>query len=570
MEKQSGILKDEFEVRHIQYVQSSEDPEGDACIVKEIIHHPDGTSEPNLRVIRNYQRPWYITKEGFRGHPYKKGSEFLNKLQRFETNDRMMPAKIAKVLNKNRKNLNMRLLARSQYLYGTDITSPVLLKKSYQDHYNGPETISTLAVLDIETNVRSAPLPEDQEIIYIGLTMKNKAFLCYTKEFLKGIANPDQKLQEAFDTYLGDKKRSRGITLETLQVNDPGEAVYETIKRAHAWAPDFLVIYNVDFDLSVMLKMCNKYGYDENYVFSDPNIPPDLKHIIYNRGAAKRVSSSGKVLSFNPWERWHSLIAPASFYLVCAMSTYAFIRKAEGNELSYKLDDVLEKNIGQRKLNFSFADHITDRTEWHFFMQANYKIEYGIYCLYDCIGVEELDEKTMDISTTLPGLIGISEYQNFNSTPKQLADDMHFHYLYNENSVIDSTSDQMRDEELDNMVPTMAGWIITLPTHLVADNGMRIVKNMSEQPTLYRGHVSDLDVRSAYPWGEITMNVGKETTAYEICRIENVTINEQRIVGLNITGGATNAVEYCNIIHKLPTLEVMSELVAKELLKQVA
>lgn len=550
----------QYEAKFVVTVPSLKDDQGDACIVKEVIHHPDGRQEPHLRVIRNFQRPWHITREGHRTHPEKKASELLSKVQQFKSNDRTMAQRICKVFKRNTLNLNMRRIARSPYLYGSDITAAAILKKLYQDKYPEATSTNTVAVLDIETDVRSAPLPDQQDIIYIGLTMKDKAFLCYTEKYMEGVTDVDAKLQAAFDKYLGHKKKSRNIKLETMLVKDPGHAVAEAMARAHKWMPDFLAVFNIDFDLSVMLRMCEKYGYDQHQVFSDPAIPPDLRFVNYKRGSAKRVSASGKVLSFNPWERWHSLLGPASFYPVCAMSTYAFIRKAEGNELSYKLDYLLEKTIGERKLDFEFASHITDTTEWHFFMQKYYKIEYGIYCLYDCIGVEEMDEATSDLNTTLPELTGFSEFQNFNSTPTQLADDLHFFYQDKLNSVIGSTSDQMRTE-MDDKVVSMEGWIITLPTHLVEDNGLRLIQGMMHQPTHFRGHVADLDIRSAYPWGEICMNVSKETTTYEVCMIERLSNVEQRIVGLNLTGGATNAVEYCNLVHKLPTFqELLTEI----------
>ena len=545
---------DQLEVKHVVWVPSVEDEDGDACVVKEVIHKADGRRIPNLRVIRNFQRDWYITREGYRKHKDKKGSEKLSRLQKFSTNDRMLPKKLAKVLRKSPSNPQLRRLAQSPYVYGTDISSPAILKKMYKEKFPGATTPNTLAVLDIETDVRSAPLPENQEIIYIGLTMKDRAFLCYTKKFIAGIADPDKKLQEAFDKFLSKEKKARNIKLETMMVEDPGHAVYEAIKRAHAWMPDFLVIYNLDFDMSVMMKMCRKYGYNINQVFSDPSIPPDLQYVDYIQGKAKRITSSGKVMSFNPWERWHTMLAPASFYPICAMSTYAFIRKAAGNELSYKLDDILAKVIGKRKLNFSFADHIEDTGEWHFFMQAQYKIEYGIYCLFDCIGVEELDEETTDLEITLPELTGFSEYKDFSSTPKQLADDLHFFYLEKRQSVIAAVSNQMEDE-LDKYVVGMDGYIITLPTQLVDDNGLRIIEGMPEQATLYRAHVADLDIRSAYPWGEVTMNVSTETTVLEMYKIEGVPQEVLKVVGLNLSGGISNAVEYSTNIHQLPTFK---------------
>lgn len=245
------------------------------------------------------------------------------------------------------------------------------------------------------------------------------------------------------------------------------------------------------------------------------------------------------------------------------MGVYAFIRKAKGNEKSYGLDHILNKVLGERKLNFVEADGLV-KLAWHEFMQSKYKIEYLIYNLFDCIGVELLDEKTKDLSISLSELCGSSPYRLFSSTPKQLAEDLHFFFLKH-GRVICCISDKMADE-LDDLVIGTEDWIITLATHLVEVNGLKCIEDVEELQTLIRLYVSDLDIRSAYPWGEIILNASKGTTMLELVRIEGVSEGDRRRVGLNLSGGVTNAINYCETIHAHPGLHTfyMSYLGYKE------
>lgn len=63
-----------------------------------------------------------------------------------------------------------------------------------------------------------------------------------------------------------------------------------------------------------------------------------------------------------------------------------------------------------------------------------------------------------------------------------------------------------------------------------------------------------LDVKSSYPYTEIFLNISKATTMLELSSIEGVSEEVRRRVGLNLTGGDTNAVEFCTKVYKAPTL----------------
>jgi hypothetical protein len=462
------------------------DETADALFVKESVHLSDRTTRSRLVMKPNVERDFYITRPGYRNHKDKKEYEYVTRLQKNTCTQRQLPTRIARALGVGYNNLNLRHLARSPYLYGTDISITALEKHKYQTKW--PECVSenTLAVIDIETNV----LDGSGDILCISLTMRSKCVLVVTRKFLGTTNNPEEKIQAAFTKYLGHYQQSRNINLEIAIVDTPGLAVKKIMDYAHDWKPDWLVAWNINFDLKEMFTALEREHMSVADVFCDPSVPPEYRVADYIEGPKQKKTASDRYMSLNPWERWHTFKVPSCSYWICAMSTYAFIRKAEGQESSYGLDAILHKVLGERKLKFDVADGYT-KLEWHQFMQANYKVEYLIYNLFDCIGVELLDEKTSDLRITLPELIGVSDYSNFNSTPRQLADDLHFAYQAEEQpGIIASTSDQMFDE-LDEITVSMDGWIITLATHCNVDNGLKIIEEFPDLSTLIYGWVAD-------------------------------------------------------------------------------
>lgn len=70
--------------------------------------------------------------------------------------------------------------------------------------------------------------------------------------------------------------------------------------------------------------------------------------------------------------------------------------------------------------------------------------------------------------------------------------------------------------------------------------------------SVYR-FVSDADIGATYPTGEIIMNLSRETTMLEFCKIKGIAPDRQRAIGLDVTGGPANAIALCCEVLKAPT-----------------
>lgn len=63
-----------------------------------------------------------------------------------------------------------------------------------------------------------------------------------------------------------------------------------------------------------------------------------------------------------------------------------------------------------------------------------------------------------------------------------------------------------------------------------------------------------LDVSASYPNGECVFNISKETTKKELISIEGVSEHTRRMQGINLSAGASNAVEFTTGMFKMPTM----------------
>jgi hypothetical protein len=456
----------------------------DYHLVKEIIHYSDKTTKPNVRLIRDFKRPFWITRKGFQNHQQKKEWEELEKVVRFECTQTNLARSISRALNQYGFKGSLRQLFRNPYIYGADILSTAVLKRSYQDKFPTLLTEYTEAAFDVETDT----IRGTDEIIMATLSYGSRVITCIQKSFVEGYADVENQLRTRLIKYLGPYVEKRKINWEVKFVDREVDIVIECFKKAHEWEPDFVAIWNIDFDLTKMLKALERAGIEPKNVFCDPSVPEKYKFFKYEQGNKQKVTASGKVTPIKPAMQWHVVYCPSSFYFIDAMCAYRHIRNGEAEKPSYALDAILEENLGIRKLKFEEANGLTG-IDWHQFMQEKYPLEYVIYNVFDCVSMEELDEKTNDLRLSLPMMSGCSDFKNFKSQPRRLADNLHYYALEN-NRVIGTTSDQMTDE-VDKETLGLDHWITTLPAHLVMDNGLRIIQENEFLSTNIRGHVAD-------------------------------------------------------------------------------
>lgn len=545
------------ECRFAVFCEPYDNNSGDLHVVKEVQHIKGGGTRTELKFVHNFRRPFWVTKKGCQNHEQKKEGELISRVDRYMSTQSQLSNNIARALGMPWFNGDPRHLSRSPFLYGSDLLSTGVIKRHYEDKFPDTKTPYSVAAFDTEKDM----INDTEEINMATVSFGSKVFTAVQKSFVEGIGDVSNRAHAAMRKYMGDTMKARGIEWELMIVDSEFAVVDECMKRAHKWQPDFLAIWNIDFDIPMMEKACARAGVDPKFVFSDPSVPNQFKHYKYKQGKKQKKTASGLITPIKPADQWHTVYTPASFYIVDAMCAYRKIRSQAGEEPNYKLESILNKELDIGKMKFHEADHLSG-ADWHVFMQAKFKIEYIIYNVWDCVAMELLDEKTLDLQIAMPLQSAHSDFSNFKSQPRRTADRLHYEYMQY-GQVFGSTSDKM-DSDLDLETPGLDGWIVTLPAHLVVENGLKIFEDLPNHITNVRAHVADLDVSASYPNGECVFNISKATTKKELCRIQGVDEQTQRMQGINLSGGVSNAVEFCSAMFGLPTMDEMLESFMKE------
>ncbi len=467
------------EAKHIVYVKDQHGSNHDLLMAKVIRHYDNGDKEPALNFHEDWKRSFYVTKPGIRKHEQKKDYEYLKNLNQYSCTQINLSRAAVKVLEDYQHGPDpyIKRLARNPYLYGVDVTSATLLKNEYRQKNPDLLSANTVSAGDIETSV----FHEDEHIILLSVTCKNKVFLGVLEDWISTVDNPIPKIREITKQKMLDGEGKslldvRNITEENFEIlvlPTPGRIVVEAMRRLHQWKPDFFTFWNMTFDIKRMKIALERENIDPAIIFCDPSIPNNYKKFKFIEPSEQKVTSSGKVSSKNIEDLWPWAEHLASFQIVDSMPIYRELRRAAGKDPSYKLDYILEKELKMNKLRFPETDKYNPGTlRWHQVMQKDYKVEYCVYNIFDSISLELLDEKTNDLSNSISSFSKNSEYRIFNSNPKRLCDDMHFWYLNREEPcVIASSSDQM-EQPIDKFVIGHKNIIVTLPSYMSAPNGI--------------------------------------------------------------------------------------------------
>lgn len=538
-----------YEPMNITYCPSIR-KDSDILVVKEYIHLKDGTTIPNIRIHKDYQRPYWVTQSGMRDHKDKLQWESKDNLMEFSCSQFELAQKAHTSLGGYGSDRGLRKVLESPYLYGANISSKALLRQEYRTKW--PTTISPktkVAVLDIETDV----VKGTNAIILNSLTFGNKVVVTILKDFL-GVTKENEErwhgiVKRRVEELLSDVIEQRGITIEYVFEDRPAGCVVTCVNRAHLWQPDLIAIWNIGFDMPKMVDALEKEKMDPAAVFSDPRVPKDYRMFKWVPGPQTKTTHDGKVFPKNIEEKWPYVDCPAGFYWIDAMCLYAKLRVAGGKEESYALDSVMKRNVNRGKLKFEATDHLS-KIDWHVEMQKNYKLEYIAYNIFDCIGVELLDEKTGDMSAAFVPQCDVTDWENFSSDPSKIADGMHFECLAN-NYVVGTCSGDIRVED-DGFVVKPKGWIVTLAAYLAQDIGLKNIEELPHKQTMSTIHNADLDIEGTYPSIQVTMNACKETTHREIVKIEGLDEISKRAIGVNLSAGAVNACRIAEVGYKAP------------------
>lgn len=572
----------------------------DVHMVKELVTLKDKSQHSNLRSIVNYKRPVWSTKKIYRTYVDKKEYEKLSKLDMHMVTQSDMRNKIALLTDKATSNAHLSELLTSPYIFGGDIPSTTIINHElYRKPNQGLVTTPyKYAAFDTETDVVNGT----ETIIISSMTMLpyvhlviREDWLAYngldpTEDILGALHKFIDPVMTKFYEHVDSGKRPmtslypqelRELKFSFEIVPSEIEIVAKSFEWFHEKSPDWMGIWNIDFDAQKIMAACKNADVDPTSVLCDPRIPHDLRVARYKKVNELKISAGKAAKPISPHDQWNLMHLTASFFMVDAMSTYRLLRLGEQEERSYSLDAILEKEFGEAlsKLKYGPTEmYVKDR--WHIEMQSRHKLPYIAYAAMDTISMCLLDRKVRDLSHNLPSLAGITDFTQCNSQPKRLRDSFYVFAKEEHNCIIGSVGysreykkkepepefdyDEVVEEkfggddeddfnEENAQVLDRRNWVITLPSHQSAP-GLCLIEDNPKAKTGIRTHVYDSDAVSSYPSCTEVSNASKITTRKEVSSVEGIPEKTMRMTNINLLSGPVNALEYANTMFKTPTL----------------
>ena len=536
-----------IECKHVTHVPATE-YRPDIHIVKEVIHGVDGDI-PNIKIIKNYKRPFWITKKPHRNNVDKKEWESIKKLTQYDVTESELYEKARQALEipkQSKQNQLMRMVNSSPYIYGTKVSSSTLIFQKYKD-FHPSVTPYTTCMFDTET----LSVPGDfGEIMIAQAAIGNECKLICLRSWI-GEGEHHTELMRWVDKYLRERLPPN-YHIDFEIVDDLLVLVKTVFGWIHQRKPDILAIWNQLFDIERILETCEKYQIKPEDVFSDPALPEALRYFTIIRGQTVKRKHDGSEQPIPLAEQWHQVKTTSSFIIVDAMCVYRRLRLSQQMKKT-KLDIVLKNELGLGKLMFKDNPEVDtelfeDGLEWHMIMREKYKYAYLCYSIWDVAGMQALDAKTKDLSMSFPVYMGITDWEHARSNPRKILDGMHFYTLKHQHVLGVASPVEQEFTTLG-----MKNWILLLDSDNVRpENTGYIIEDPSIHTTI-RLINADTDSVSAYPSAGIATNSCKQTTYAEISQTPpNMDSMLYRYENMNVVSGAANSLEYCFQMFNFP------------------
>jgi len=529
------------EARNILFLSKDEINE-DIHIIKEVSYNGKNFTD-DIKIIKDFKRPFYITKKIFRNHIDKKEYESMTRVDKYTSTQSDLWLNVSRRIgNAFTGKVDIRKLRSNPYIYGCDVDSRTYLKYMYMNR-NYKKANHRLGVFDIEFDVLK------NEMIILSIITSNRCIVGILKSFANKIPNLDQRLNNMYNEYIPDNKFKKSIKKEYIVFDTEIDIIRYVFNEANYMNIDYLTAWNIKYDLTTIIDICEKNDVDPADVFHYDKIPNKYKYFNFTPGRIVKKMESGKESNINIEDQWHKIKSTTNYIFIDAMGLHRQIRTGSATiPGGYSLDNILKFEDIAQKLKFK-SNQGFKGIEWHIDMVANKPTEYVIYNIWDSMSILNLDEKTKDFSVSASLLLEYSHHDIFNSGPKRIIDALTFFYL--KKGLVLGIKDFNDD---DDKLLGLRGWILTLQAHMSLDNGIKILEDIPEYRTLVKSLVYDLDAVSSYPSNTLAANVSKDTTHREIQKMNSKTRNTLINNNLNLMYGRTNAIEYCENMFNMPSI----------------
>lgn len=545
----SKVAKENAMLVDIQYVRQDRQKGLDDCLYT--IYKDVKTGEKFVEKFERPKVPIYIKKDAYRTHSYSteyaKKEELTPKIVEYN----QIPFEIAKEMGDQGKQLlqniretgnykNMRMLNLWPYAYGQDYDVRSYYRFAWAKQMEGKSPMKLRkGFMDIETDILSSPGrprpkkdPVDLVTVIDGEKQQVYTFLLVGREYFPlnprdqariSISDEERrnlyaKRKEAEEEILADPQSMIDEVHKEFDAKYPGfeyhlyfytdEAkmithLFQCIKKI---SPDFMMIWNISFDIPYLMERMEALGLDPAHVICDEEFP--------NRVCVFHKDNHNFEIK-NKTD--HFEVSSKTVYL-CQMENYASIRKG-GDELrEYRLDYVAKKECDKAG-KYVYSDEATIKTLGYVNLRR-----YILYNIKDVLLQYGIEDTVRDIDN-----IYRTSYNNltpYESVGMQTVVLRNVQYkFYDSQGLVPGANTNKIFVQMDREAhpekyakkgkkePGIEGALVG-NTRIINPFGQKLYGKKTNFIFLYS---IDMDMKSFYPSTIILMNISKSTLIFKVC-----------------------------------------------------
>lgn len=357
------------------------------------------TGETKFTTHVDPKRPMWVVRKGLRNNfSMMKEAHHLRDLEEYQVYNHELEHKLAKALDiylhpKFPDYISQPKVLNSPYSAGNDIPIDVLFKHQMNDNLERTADSYRVGALDIETDV----VHGSGAILCVAyVSDDHEVFLSILRSFLKGNEDID-KIKACCHEKIGEFASSLNKKAKKVMEKHPVKTINIKIcetemdqlkwiwKKVHEKKDEVLSIWNMIFDMGVMLKRMGLFGANPADIMCHPEAPN--KYRVCN---LKEDKTPIEKLGHHTY-RWDVMELSGYTQPIDSMCLFSRLRKVKGLLGSYSLGNIASDIIGSTKMDFGDDGHYT--------MQSERPVEYCAYNIIDSLILTVMDKVTNDVGS---------------------------------------------------------------------------------------------------------------------------------------------------------------------------
>jgi DNA polymerase elongation subunit (family B) len=513
MEFLKNINKDRTMLLNVIYHPVKKDRDNHDYL--DIIYKDVPTGEKRLKTIEDPEMDIYFTKEEHANYTYNKAFLPLNETEKVRCKYRYLINTIAKHGGDqwvnfvkdcyNRRNgYEAKNVHKYPYVFGSDYDIENWYRIWYYINYKSdtPKPITKL-YLDIEVDTKDYDgFPKNGECPINVITIVDEIEMTsYTfflrnehnpqiEEFENNIKNFKHELSDKFDEAYGK------INYKFYVYDNEIELVKDVFKLINTVKRDFLLIWNLSFDIPYIIARLNMLGVDNPEEILCHNDFKVKEMYFYKDKKNFKIANKGDYFKISSYT-----------IFLDQMIVYAGIRKGRSELRSHALSYVAQVEIQDEKLDYS------EESDLVVLIYTNYK-KFIMYNIKDVLLQLGIERKTQDVENIyLRAYATATGYNKIFKPTIFLKNKAYIEYyddgciIGNNVNVMYGTQDDLLNPDQDTDDDKFEGAIVGDP-ELNEHTGIKLFGKRSKY--IY-DNIADQDFASMYPSIIITYNVGPNT-----------------------------------------------------------